>query len=484
MDAPWFEIDRAGLAKIVARRGKAQLVAELCQNAWDAPGVTRVEIRLDPVEGRPLVRVRVEDDSPTGFSDLAHSFTLFAESIKKSDPTLRGRFNLGEKLVLSLCDEAAIASTTGTVTFGPEGRRVHPRRRRAAGTEFSATVRMTRAELEEAIAAVRSFIPPEGILTAVNGIALAPRPALRTFEHVLATEVADEEGTLRRVRRKARVALLRPLPGMPGRIYEMGIPLVETGDAFDVDVGQKVPLSMERDSVTPAYLRDVRVGVMNHAADLLDGETAAAPWVSDALNDAEAAPEAVRGVIAARYGDKAVIADPSDPEANHRAVSLGYVVVHGGAFNRAQWENVRASGALRPAGQVTPTPRPFSADGPPAEHVPPTPEMRAFAAFCKALGRRLLDREVSVSFLRRFNAAAAYGNGHLSFNVGRLGKAWFAGPLQARQLDLVLHEFGHETSRNHLDRAFSDALTRLGAGATMLALAEPGFFDLARYAEG
>ena len=324
MDAPWFEIDRAGLAKIVARRGKSQLLAELCQNAWDAPGVTRVEISLDPVEGRPLALLRVLDDSPDGFADLAHSFTLFAESIKKSDPGLRGRFNLGEKLVLSLCEDAQIATTTGTVTFGPGGRKVHPRRRRPSGTEFTATVRMTRAELGEALEAVAGFIPPPGIETVVNGVPVDPREPLRTFEHELMTEVADEDGTLRRRKRRARVAVHRPPPGMPGRIYELGIPVTESGDAFDVDVGQKVPLSLERDSVSPAYLRDVRVGVLNHASDLLDGDAAAAPWVSDALNDRDADPKAVRDVIERRYGERTVIYDPSDKEANHRAVSLGY----------------------------------------------------------------------------------------------------------------------------------------------------------------
>ena len=113
----------------------------------------------------------------------------------------------------------------------------------------------------------------------------------------------------------------------------------------------------------------------------------------------------------------------------------------------------------------------------------PTPAMRAFAGFCKALGRHLLRREVSVSFLREFNAAEAYGNGHLTFNVTWLTRRWFEGPMTARKLDLVLHEFGHDTESNHLARDFSDALTRLGAATTMLALAEPGFFDLSRYAD-
>ena len=43
----------------------------------------------------------------------------------------------------------------------------------------------------------------------------------------------------------------------------MGIPVVETGDRYHVDVQQKVPLNMDRDNVTPAYLRAIRVAVLN-----------------------------------------------------------------------------------------------------------------------------------------------------------------------------------------------------------------------------
>lgn len=37
---------------------------------------------------------------------------MFAESAKKSNPKLRGRFNVGDKMVLALCDKASITSTT------------------------------------------------------------------------------------------------------------------------------------------------------------------------------------------------------------------------------------------------------------------------------------------------------------------------------------------------------------------------------------
>jgi hypothetical protein len=115
---PAFEVSKVGLGKLLARRGgKTRAVAELIQNSWDE-AVTRVSVDLTPVAGRRQThRLVVEDDAPGGFADLSHAYTLFAESVKKNDPTRRGRFNLGEKMVVALCSEAEISSVTGTIVF-------------------------------------------------------------------------------------------------------------------------------------------------------------------------------------------------------------------------------------------------------------------------------------------------------------------------------------------------------------------------------
>src|SRR4051794_20026249 len=98
MATNWFDVDKTGLGKQAEELGKGRLVGELVQNALDEAGVTRVEITLSPVPGRPLAELTVEDDSPEGFRSLADAYTLFAESYKRGNPEQRGQFNLGEKL--------------------------------------------------------------------------------------------------------------------------------------------------------------------------------------------------------------------------------------------------------------------------------------------------------------------------------------------------------------------------------------------------
>jgi hypothetical protein len=111
----WFDVDRKGLAKLIERRGKIWLLHELIANAWDADGTTEVVVSLVPEDNVPKATVLVTDDSPDGFADLSHAWTLFAESNRKGRADKRGRFNLGEKLVLALCDEASIITTSAGV---------------------------------------------------------------------------------------------------------------------------------------------------------------------------------------------------------------------------------------------------------------------------------------------------------------------------------------------------------------------------------
>src|SRR6201987_1130810 len=130
----WFDVDRAGLGKQAEQQGKGRLVGELVQNALDEAGVTRIDVSLAPVPGRPLADLTVEDDSPEGFRDLAHAYTLFAASYKRDNPEQRGQFNLGEKMVLAVCEQASISTTKGTVVFdADQGRVEHPRQKRERG---------------------------------------------------------------------------------------------------------------------------------------------------------------------------------------------------------------------------------------------------------------------------------------------------------------------------------------------------------------
>ncbi len=334
-------------------------------------------------------------------------------------------------------------------------------------------------EWEELCDAVRLLIPSVPLF--FNGQPVPARKPLHEFEAALETVVANDEGELRRTQRKAKVRLYEPLAGETAMLYEMGIPVVQTGDRWHADVQQKVPLNMERDNVTPAYKRDLRVAALNAMSGRLEAEEAPKPWVQDALADGRVSGEAVRTVLDLQFGEKHVTRDPSDLEANHRAVAQGFAVIPPTAFSREAWENMRKHGASLTAGQVTPTPRPFGPDGKPLETVPEEKHsdgMASFGRYARWMALRLLGRPtLSLKFAEAPGWAmqACYGGGELHVNAVRLGEEFFSGTLHERiekWSDLLIHEFAHEHESNHLSEGYYRACTRLGGKLARLMLEE------------
>jgi hypothetical protein len=477
MKKSWFDVDKEGLAKVLARRGKGFVVNELVQNAWDTRAGT-VIVELGPVEGKPLASLVVSDDDPDGFADLRHAYTLYAESTKKSDPHKRGRYNLGEKLVLALCEKATIITTKGGVAFDRDGRS-SLRSKTLSGSTFTATIRLTRAEIDEVKKAVRMLIPPPGIKTRFNGELLAERVPVERFKMPLQTEISDEEGQLRRTIRMTEVEVYEVLDGEKAHIYEMGIPVVETGDKYHYNIGMKVPLNADRDNVTPAYLQEVRVEVLNRMKDKITREDATASWVRDAAADENVSKEAVETVVTLRFGEKRVISDPSDPEGTKRAMSEGYTVIPPGALSGKEWANVKRHEAAKPAGQVTPSPKPYSPTGEPVNSIPEsawTPGMQKIAKYAKTLAVELLGHDIEVKIAKEFgwNYAATYGPGRLTINASSLGHAWFDKDIRDVAVnELLIHEFGHEHEVDHLSSGYHRAVCRLGAELLTLALRKP-----------
>ena len=483
----WFDVDRKGLAKLIERRGKIALIHELIANAWDADGVTLVEVILEPEEGVPQVTIVVRDDAPDGFNDLSHSWTLFAESSRKSYATKRGRFNLGEKLVLALCNEASIISMKGAVMFDSRGRS-SMKARRDRGTEFMGIARITRAELAEILAELPKLIPPPGITTVINGKTLVDVGPIKTIEATLPTEISDEDGMLRRSARKCTVDIYEPIDGGVAMLYELGIPVVATGDRWSVSVGQKVPLNLDRDNVTPGYLRDVRTLVVNAMHDKLTEDDGNATFVNEALGDDDVAPEAANKALDLKFTKKRAIWDPNDPEANMNLESQGYTLIKGGQLTKDQWANAKKHDAhLKPAGQIAPTKKAMFAPGGEDRWVQRekwTPTMHMVAEYTIDVCRELLDKPVSVSILSDITEsyAACFGDLGFVFNLGRLGHAWFNAAMNEAKHptvelnQLIIHELGHHFCPNHLDERYHEALCNLGAKMTKLALTKPKLF--------
>lgn len=460
----WFEVDRKGLRDLVENDLGRIVACEAIANAWDEEGVTNVTMALKRTSRRMRVAFVVEDDAPGGFADLDVAYTLFANTAKRRKVNSRGRFTLGEKLFLSFCDEAEIRTTGGRgVKFKPNGKRARIQSGRDCGSVVSGFLKMSRAQMQSANSWLRMLIPPEGIKTVVNGKELTRPKRVAVGKAVLPTLTEHLTPT----RRRTAVEFFHASSD-GGWLYEMGIPVVALGDiAYHVNVGQRIPLPMTRDSVKPHYLRAIHAALLEHLGERLSQTEAARAWVSNALHCVES-DDVVKKIIGQRFGRGAVSYDPSNREANAEATVAGVTVVTGGSLPRAAWERVRAAGALAPAGQKYPTGIKASPDGEPPIPVGHWgPEMKALAAYAVAVVSELLGYQPHIEFysirgggMRR--NIAWWGGGTLGFNLAAKSAARHLADQEALDA-LLIHEAAHDKVEEHLSHRFHAECCRLGA---------------------
>ncbi len=134
---------------------------------------------------------------------------------------------------------------------------------------------------------------------------------------------------------------------------------------------------------------------------------------------------------------------------------------------------------LLPAGQICPTAKPYSLDpnAKPVDVIPEdqwSPGMKNIAEYARFLADELMGVKLSVAVVRTLNAfAACYGKGRLDLNLQRLGHRWFEQGATEEVDRLLIHEFGHHFSGDHLSEEYHEGLCRLGAGLKKLALEKP-----------
>ena len=461
-----FEVDRKGLAQLIEHDRPSRLVYELIQNAWDEK-VKRVDVTLEPVDGCRRIRVIVTDDSPEGWKNLTDAYTLFAPSYKKGIAHKRGRFNFGEKLVLAVAKRAEIVTTSGTITF-EDGKRTTSRKKSQRGSAITVEMPWVLAQMHEVIDDLHKLIGPPTVTTTINGDDLEFRDPIKDNNFVtLLTVLDDGSGALRDTQRRAELCTYEVKNGEVGTLYEMGIPVVETGDPWHVDIGQKVPLTLDRQNVRPAFLKKVRGHVLNIMQSELTPETANEKWADEALESGVASDVAVSSMMTERFGEKRVAYDPSDHEANKIAMGQGYTIVHGGSLSKGAWSAVKDAGTTLPAGKVTPSPKVMtSPDGePPIPRDDWTPAMRAFDHYARTLAHLSLAASISVGFYRlglSVAAQAAYSPGGLIVNYSR-AKALVEGCNKREWDALLFHEFAHHTEDDHFSHKFLNAALDLAA---------------------
>jgi len=490
----WISVDRKGMRQMMSQRPKWFILTEPIQNAWDEQTTClSVDFRHT---GRNRCELVVTDDSPKGVQDLADLYTLFKPSYKKGNPRQRGWMNKGCKDVLAFVASGSIVTTTGSVIFLETGDRTTGRRKTKAGTQVSFILELSKADYEEACSVIPMLHVPAHITMTFNG---QPVPHVKPIEKiagvVLPTLLADDQGNMtRRTQRKTEIWVYDVPSGQEAHVYEMGIPVVATGDEYHYDIQQRVLLNSDRDNVTPGYLQSLRVFAFNSThQQMTTSDQAQADWARAAASDGRCSGDAFCKSLDLRFGEDRVGADPSDKDAEGVAFSHGYAVVHGRNLSAGEWANAKRTRAVVPAGKVFPTYTGF-VDCPPVPREEWTEAQRVVARYLQDMARALMSVGLSVRLIKAPSSVATvakYVKGgdkdatlYLNVNHSELpdfecvlsadmsgAGEWY--DIMEQWDDLMVHEFSHERAGGHWGAEVLDEATRLGAKLKRLVHQDP-----------
>lgn len=468
VSSDWFTVSKDGLRQLQEGKPKHFVIRELVQNALDE---AKDSINIFTEKDGHTVSIKVVDDG-VGFRKLSDAHTLFDDTYKRRDAEKRGRFNMGEKQAFSVCKSAVIHTTSGTVTFNNCGRKTSHKLKRSEGTSVKVDLIMNQREFDDMHRYLETFIVPENIRMSLNDVRVGFWLSSHRVEASLPTELAREDGVIRRTRRKTSVSLYEHKDGTPSLLYEMGIPVTEIGVPFHVDVQQKVPLNSDRDMVSPAFLKEIYTIVLNNTFENIDEECVSENWVRVASASKDVSKEAFDSVIQKRFGENVCVATPTDPLSIDDALSNGFNVVRGSEMSKDEWENARRFSAIESSHSL------FGhgvADCSPVKSI--TEGMRGVERLSEKIALLYYGVSIDVRFVTGdATVSADYGGRTLTFNVTMLGRKWFNTPLDKSVIDLIIHELGHERG-HHTERAYHRAITGMGGLLVEKALRDPSWFD-------
>jgi hypothetical protein len=488
-----FEVSTEGMRDLHAGRPLWSLVKELVANSWDEDVTlcTATLRKTSTPDHDEAIEIMVEDDG-AGFRDVDDAFTIMAPTVKRLNAVVRGRFNIGEKEILSVAEEGTVETVGTTIHFPKEGGRKITPNNRTKGTVVSVTIERPWSDYDETIEALRAFLPPSNITYTVNGVEAKSRVSIGTTTGPLQTVLASGIGQpIRYTTRKASIDIHEPLNGT-GHIYEMGITIQPIDMPYDVDIQQKVPMPPNRDTVTNAYLQDVYAEVLTVVAKDLEKSEASEAWVQMGVEDQRTPDDIVELVMNAKIGPNAVL-HSTDTFANEKAHDAGKDIIHPRTLSKKERQRFQDVGLISSKvnyglkemgmGELEEVAEPRR-----------TKDMEALAQYAEWLGKELLGFDISVRFVQMKavadNRIAQYGSGKLDFVSNRLGNKWFemanGTPTQA-QTSLIIHELAHEGfSKTPHTGEYVHRIADLGAKATHLAMtrewwsSEPKTYDQAR----
>jgi len=466
--AQMLDVNLDGFKELQAGRPKWSFIREMISNSLDEKAKNcTVDIRRS--ENDHIITII--DDGP-GFRNLADAYTLYGSTPKRQDPTVRGRFNLGEKEFAAIAKSLRITTTTGTIEFTEDRERIHDDTRKYNGTEIEARVDWTDDEIEEVVGMVKIFQPPQDSAIWINTESFDKPAKIERSELIgktneyLQTVILD--GFIMELTTRFTDVMVYKLKRnqTDGWLYELGIPIAEIECPYNVDVQQKVPLTPNRTSVPTQYLEHIYATVLNVVHKDLDESDVSASWVHEAFGSHWVKKSSAESVFELKYPQGAVL-ETDDTQANERAKHAGKQVLRKSEIS-ADERDVFINNDI-----LVPTTVDFGSEAKTSEEIPKknwTESMLAFEKLTTWLGCELQDRYINLYFFNDILvsdiASITNIDDIMYVNLARFNLSPGL-KMGETEVSLILHELAHNKGTQH-DDVYVSELERLGGRLSML----------------
>jgi len=440
----------------------------MIQYCLDEDSVTKFTVMIRKLPNSKNVWKVIIDDNGDGFRRTSDTYTLYAESYKRNDPTKIGQFNLGEKEFFGACIDGQISTKNLMVKFLKKGGREEIKlETKVKGTHIIAHFEWTDIEVEEILHSLRKIIVKEGKTFYINDILSTSKKPLRTFDAKLWTEIQNDQKKMTRNLRETTVEIYEKEPEEKAWLFEIGIPVCELLGNIDwsINVNQKVIQTKDRTTISEAYLKDLYGAVLNNVVDLLDEDNSSSTFVQIGMKNASV--ETAKSVLKNVYGTEDVyIKSADDHMANESALDKGGELVKTGMFDREARDHLTEIGVLERAsdkfGRGTEIPT----------TIEPTEDMIWFSGVVERIAQDALGKHIENYFVKtkRIEHGAWFDGSSITWNTSRLPRNFFI-RFGIEQVKLTIHELGHEVGVidgiSHYSHEYIDELIKIGATIAM-----------------